>query len=95
MQQIWLENEELFPVYLEHLSSRTRCSLDHKILLLDNHESHIPLRVINKAKSSGIVMLTIPPKTSHRLQPLDVLVFGPFKRSYNKAMDNWMRTYAG
>ena len=40
-------------------------------------------------------MLTIPPKTSHRLQPLDVSVFGPFKRSYNKAMDNWMRTYPG
>ena len=40
-------------------------------------------------------MLTIPPKTSHRLQPPDVLVFGPFKRSYNKAMDNWMRTYPG
>ena len=40
-------------------------------------------------------MLTIPSKTSHRLQPLDVSVFGPFKRSYNKAMDNWMRTYPG
>ena len=40
-------------------------------------------------------MLTIRPKTSHRLQPLDVSVFGPFKRSYNKAMDNWMRTYPG
>ena len=40
-------------------------------------------------------MLTIPPKTSHRLQPLDVSVLGPFKRSYNKAMDNRMRTYPG
>ena len=91
----WI-NEELFLVYLEHLISRTRCSLDHKILLLlHNHESHISLRVIDKAKSSGIVMLTIPPKTSHRLQPLEVSVFGPFKRSYDKAMDNWMRTYPG
>ena len=91
----WI-NEELFLVYLEHPISRTRCSFDHKILLLlDNHENHISLRVIDKAKSSGIVMLTIPPKTSHRLQPLDVSVFGPFKRSYNKAMDNWMRTYPG
>ena len=95
MQQIWLDKWGLFLVYLEHLISRTRCSLDHKILLLDNHKSHISLRVIDKAKSSGIVMLTIPPKISHRLQPLDVSVFGPFKRSYNKAMDNWMRTYPG
>ena len=76
----WI-NEELFLVYLEHVISRTRCSLDHKILLLlDNHESHILLRVIEKAKSSGIVMLTILPKTSHRVQPLDVSVFGSFKK---------------
>ena len=86
----WI-NEELFLVYLEHLIGCTRCSLDHKILLLlDNYESHISLRVIGKAKWSGIVMLIIPPKTSHRLQSLDVSVFGPFKRSYNKAMNNWM-----
>ena len=91
----WI-NEDLFLVYLEDLISRNRCSLDHKILLiLDNHESHISLRVIDKAKSSGIVMLAIPPKTSHRLQSLDVSVFGPFKRGYNKAMDNWMRIYPG
>ena len=84
----WI-NEELFLVYLEHLISRTRCSLDHKILLLlDNHESHISLRVIDKAKSSSMVMLTISPKTSHRLQPLDESVFGTFKNSYNKAMNN-------
>ena len=59
----WI-NEELFLYYLDHLINRTRCSPDHKILLiLDNHESHISLRVIDKAKASGIVMLTIfPPK---------------------------------
>ena len=91
----WI-NEKLLLAYLEHLISRTRCSLDHEILLLlDNHESHTSLKVVDKAKSSGIVMLTIPPKTSHRLQPLDISVFGPFKRSYNKAIDNWMRTYPG
>ena len=91
----WI-NEELFLVYLEHLISRTRCSLDHNILLfLENRESHISLRVIYKAKLSSIAMLTIPPKTSRRLQPLGVSVFGPFQRSYNKAMDKWMRTYPG
>ena len=38
-------------------------------------------------------MLTIPLKTSHRLQPFDVSMFGLFKRNYNKVMDNWMITY--
>ena len=40
-------------------------------------------------------MLTISPKTSYQLQSLYISVFGPFKRSYYKAMDNWMRTYTG
>ena len=64
----------------------------HKILILDNHESHISLTVIDKAKASGIVMRTIPPNTFHSLQALDVSVFGPFKASYNRAMDNWLRS---
>ena len=81
----WI-NENLFLV----------CGPKHKILLiLDNHESHISLDVIDKAKSAGIVMLTIPPHTSHQLQPLDKSVFGPFKASYCRAMDNWMRSNPG
>ena len=57
----WI-NEELFFYYLDHLINRSRCSPDHKILLiLENHKRHISLRVIDKAKASGIVMFTIPP----------------------------------
>ena len=81
----WIK-EELFLIYMDHLINHARCSPEHNILLnLDNHESHISLRAIDKAVSSGIVMLTIPPHTSHRLQPLDKSVFGPLKSSYNRA----------
>ena len=65
----WI-NENLFLVYMDHLIKHIRCGPKHKILLiLDNHESHISLDVIDKAKSAGIVMLTIPPHTSHQLNP--------------------------
>jgi hypothetical protein len=30
-------------------------------------------------KENGIVMLTLPPHTLHKLQPLDRTVFGPYK----------------
>ena len=81
---------------MDHLIKHTRCGPKHKILLiLDNHESHISLDVIDKAKSAGIVMLTIPPHTSHQLQSLDKSVFGPFKASYCRTMDNWMRSNPG
>ena len=64
-------------------------------MILDNHESHISLAAIDKARKRGIVLLTIPPKTSHKLQPLDKSVFSPFKASYNRAADNWIRSNSG
>ena len=86
----WI-NEDLFLVYLGHLIRHTRCSKERKVLLiLDNHESHISLHAIQLARANGIVMLTIPPHTSYRLQPLDKTVFGPFKSSYNRSMDGWL-----
>ena len=91
----WI-NEELFRYYLDHLINRTRCLPDHKILLiLENHKRHISLRVIDKAKISGIVMLTISRKASHILQALDVSVFAPFKANYNRAMNSCMRSNPG
>ena len=91
----WI-NEELFLVYLGHLIRHTRCSKERKVLLiLDNHESHISLHAIELARANGTVMLTIPPHTSHRLQPLDKTVFGPFKSSYNRSMDGWLRSNPG
>ena len=62
---------------------------------MGNHKSHISLRAINKARERGIVLLNIPPKTSHKLQPLIKTVFGSFKNGYNKAIDNWMRCKPG
>lgn len=91
----WI-NEEVFAEFLEHLVQHTRCSVDHKILLiLDNHDTHISLRAIDVARENGIVLLTLPPHTSHKLQPLDVGVYGPFKTAYNRAIDGWLRSNPG
>ena len=71
----WI-NETLFLTYFDHQFQHTQCSNDRKILLLlDNHDEHISLQAIETARQNGIIMLTIPPKTSHRLQPLDGAVF--------------------
>ena len=91
----WI-NEHLFLVYIRHLIYHIRCSKEHKILLiLDNHEVHNSVAANEEAKENGIVMLTIPPHTSHRLQPLDKAVYDPFKLSYNRAMEGWLRSNPG
>lgn len=41
------------------------------LLILDGHASHKDLEVITFAKRHYVHMLSLPPHTSHRLQPLD------------------------
>lgn len=60
------------------------------LLLLDNHESHISVEVLDFCKEVGIVLMTFPPHCSHKLQPLDLTVYGPLKNYYNKALTDWM-----
>ena len=91
----WM-NEEIFVDYLNHVIKHTRCSPERKILIiLDNHDTHISLKAVDTARRHGVVLLTIPPHTSHKLQPLDRSVYGPFKTAYNKAVDRWMRSNPG
>lgn len=66
---------------------------DNRVLLiLDNHESHLGLATINFARKNNI-KIAFPPHCSHRLQPLDVSVYGTFKKQLS--IDTWMRNNPG
>lgn len=81
----------LFIKVLEHLVKFTQCSEKSPILLImDNHESHCTLDAILFARSNGIVILTIPPHCSHRIQPLDVSILGPFKGQLAVVQNDWL-----
>ena len=83
-------------MYLKHIVNQISCNNENRaLLILDNHESHVSMASIQLAKQNGLILLTIPPHTSHRLQPLDRSVFGPLKSKYNQAMDEWMRSNPG
>ncbi|CAB3244562.1 unnamed protein product [Arctia plantaginis] len=60
------------------------------LIVLDNHKTHITINVILYAKENNIMILTFHPHCSHRLQPLDVSVFGPFKARYRAGINDWM-----
>lgn len=61
------------------------------MLLLDNHNSHCTLASYEYCRENGIVMLSFPPHTSHKLQPLDLTVFGSLKKSYSNQCDLFLR----
>jgi hypothetical protein len=88
----WM-NSEFFVEVIKHFIKCTKSSKDNPTLLIyDNHESHLCIEVLDIAKDNGVIILTIPPHCSSRLQPLDVAVYGPFKFYYNKSIANWMIT---
>lgn len=89
-QSGWMTSDNFLHA-MQHFIKHSKASVDNPVLLiLDNHESHLNINVIDEAKNNGVHMLTFPPHCSHRLQPLDVAVYGPFKAAYNVAMNNWM-----
>jgi hypothetical protein len=89
-------NEVTFIKFLDHFLNSVKSSKDDRVLLiLDNHETHLSPEALDKASDAGIVMVTYPPHTSHRLQPLDLTVYGPLKTYYNQAVEAWLLNNKG
>lgn len=62
-----------------------------RLLLLDGHNSHLSLDVVQYAMDNNIHLLCLPAHTTHLLQPLDVGVFRPLQNEYGKAVSQWTR----
>ncbi|KAJ8914270.1 hypothetical protein NQ315_011003 [Exocentrus adspersus] len=91
----WMTRDN-FVLALKHFIKYSGSSKQNPcLLILDNHESHVNIDVVVLAKENGVHLLTCPPHCSHRLQPLDVSVYGPFKAYYNTAAYAWMTSNPG
>ena len=53
------------------------------------------IQTIEEENNLGIELLTFPTHTTHRLQPLDVSVFGPFKNYFRSKRVAWMEKNLG
>jgi len=53
------------------------------------------LELIDSARQHGVILLSFPPHTTHILQPLDAVFFGPLKTDYHQACDNFMMRNPG
>jgi hypothetical protein len=71
--------------FIESLQHKGGISLTNRhLFIVDGYNSHVILEVLHKAMQVGLDLLTLPSHTSHRLQPLDVTVFGPFKKAFKR-----------
>ncbi|XP_072395041.1 uncharacterized protein [Diabrotica undecimpunctata] len=62
------------------------------LLLLDGHYSHTQnIEVIDLARTHHVTIVSIPPHSSHKLQPLDKSFMGCLKTYYSEEIRQWLR----
>lgn len=92
----WMDRE-VFLKYLKYFFDQLRPTAQNPILLiLDGHVSHTKsLNVINFARENHIILLSLPPHCTHKMQPLDVAFFKSFMTLYDAELNRWMKNHPG
>ena len=60
--------------------TRLKAGSQYRLLICDGHDSHITGGFIAHCMDYDIVLLILPPHSSHLTQPLDVSGFSPLKK---------------
>jgi len=88
----WMDDDigvQWFPkVFLQHCGESRP-----QLLILDSHHSHEVLEMLELAQEENIHILALPPHTTHILQPLDRVVFKPFKTAYKKHCTEFLSAF--
>lgn len=78
----WLETD-FNPITANKLESDD----EYRLLILDGHNSHTTYRFLSFAEQHKIIVICLPPHTTHRLQPCDVGLFGPLSSSWKSEVN--------
>ena len=65
------------------------------MLIVDGHSSHVNLAYFDFCYNQKIILIVLPPHSTHRLQPLDVGLFGPLAHHYTISLDKFIRDTEG
>ena len=71
--------------------TQDRTTGKYRLLILDGHGSHVTAEFDQYCADHLIIVLCMPPHSSHLLQPLDVSCFSVLKRSYGSRVQEQMR----
>ncbi|KAK9681309.1 DDE superfamily endonuclease [Popillia japonica] len=88
---------DLFEQWFDHFLTFTKPTKEEPVLLiLDGHLTHTKnLNVVIKAKENNVLILCLPPHTTHKLQPLDVGVMYPLSTYMDQSLEKWMNNNPG
>ena len=88
----WSSNEFglewLQKVFNRH--TKEKSGQGRRLLIVDGHSSHVNISFLDWADQERIIILVLPPHSTHRLQPLDVAMFLPLSIYYSQELQTLM-----
>ena len=91
-------NEDLGLSWLTKLfepTTRSKAGNNRRLLIVDGHSSHVNMKFIDYCDNHNILLVILPPHSTHRLQPLDVTVFSPLATAYSSQIDALLQSSQG
>lgn len=69
--------------------AKARNDRDYRLLITDGPSSHVNMDFLERCDQHRIIIAVFPPHSTHRLQPLDVSLFGPLSTAYSNQLIQW------
>ena len=88
----WTTNSIAYE-WIQHFDRYTNnCTIGtYRLLILDGHESYLSAQFQHYCTEQKIIILRMPPHSSHILQTLDVSCFAPLKLLYGRQIKIFVR----
>lgn len=90
----WMEGD-IFKNYFLKTVVPTVGSERPVLIIYDGHSTHVTIETLEAAAREQIIILKLPPHSSHLLQPLDLAVFKSFKCKWDEKLVTWQRNHIG
>jgi hypothetical protein len=84
-------NGEITGRWAIHFDEQTRAKAAgrYRVLLVDGHVSHFSMDFLQECRNRHIIVLCYPSHLTHILQGLDVVVFSPLKRAWERSRNDY------
>ena len=73
-----------------HPHTKDKAGNRRRLLIVDGHSSHVNMKFIDWADRHRIIIMILPPHSTHWLQPLDVGLFSPLATTYSNEITKLM-----
>lgn len=88
----WMESDQFYNWMLRFVKhKKDHHGNNYIVLFMDGHSSHLTFRVATLCLQNHIILICLPPNSTHALQPLDVGFFSPIKSTWKCILQKWYR----